>query len=152
MYPPLYKHGVCMITFPLDILIPSVSFHHGSVLIILLNWLLLPFSNIQVPLVGTFSVGVKPARMIYAGVGTALALQRGVEPTCWIPYGLFSHNHLHGRGFSVDILGSSQGGERWTFPFHPGECIFWSLNFSTWCHEFHWCLLPCIFISRFCRS
>ena len=152
MYPPLYKHGVCMITFPLDILIPSVSFHHGSVLIILLNWLLLPFSNIQVPLVGTFSVGVKPARMIYAGVGTALALQRGVEPTCWIPYGLFSHNHLHGRGILVGIIIISEVGERWTFPVHPGGGIFWSLNFSTWFHESHSCLISWIFAIRFCRS
>ena len=69
---------------------------NGSVLRILFNWLLCLSSNVRVPLVGEVSVGVKPVQMIHGGVGAHPALHRGVEPTCCIYYGLFSHTNSYG--------------------------------------------------------
>ena len=97
--------------FPLDILITSTYSHNVSALIILLNGLLFLFRNIRVPLVGAVSVGVKPVRMISGGFGSPPALYRGVEPTCCIYYGLFSHNHAYGRSIPLCIVGASWGGE-----------------------------------------
>ena len=83
---------------------------NGSAISILFNLMLCLFGNVRVPLVGAVSVGVKPASMISGGVDTPPALHRGVEPTCCLSYGLFSHTHLHARGLPVGILGASQGG------------------------------------------
>ena len=119
---------------------------------ILLNWVLFPFSNIWVPLVGSVSIGVKPVYIIFGGVGTPPTLHRGVEPTVCLSYGIFRNPHAYGRGLQFGILGASQGRERWTFPVHPGGCIFLSLDFSARWHEYHWCLFYWIFISRIFRS
>ena len=53
----------------MDILSNLVSSHHESALSILLNWMIFLLRNVQVPLVGAVSVGVKPARMVSRGVG-----------------------------------------------------------------------------------
>ena len=154
---PLRKHGShcpwrCLTVLPLDILITSASSHHGSMLSILLNRLICLFRNVWFPLVGAVYVGVKPIHMIFGGVGIPPALHRGVEPTCCLSYGLFSHTHMHGHGIPVCILGASQGGERWMFPVYPRGYNLWYQNLFTWCHESHWCLLSWIFIICFCRS
>ena len=145
-------HKISITPFPLVILISSGSFHHVSDLIILFNWLLLPFRNVRVLLVGAISVGVKPVRVISGGVVTPPELHRGVEPTCCLSYGLLGHTRVHGRGLPFGILIDSQGGEKRNFPVHPGGCIFWYLNLFTQCHESHWCLFSWIFISCFRRS
>ena len=87
-----------------------------------------PFSNSRVPCVGVVSIGMKPVCMISRGVGTPPEFHRGVEPTCYLSYDLFTHTPLHGHGMPVFILGASQGGEIWTFPFHTEGCILLSLN------------------------
>ena len=153
--PSLCKHGahwhcICLTLFTLSILVTSDSYHHGSALSILLNGLIWPFSNVQVPLIGAVSVGVKPVRIIFGVVGTPPEIHRGVETICWLSYGIFNHTHAYGHGIPVGIISASQGGERWTFLVHPGGCIFWSLNLSTWCHKSQWCLFYWIFISRLC--
>ena len=156
MNPPLCKHRAhChwryLTTFPLAILLTYASSHHGSAFSILLDWLFYPFSNARIPLVGAFSIVVKPVCIISGGFGAPPEIQRGIKPTCGISYGLFSHTHVHDRGLPVGIFGSSQRGERWTFLVHPGGCIFWSLHLFFWWHESHWCLFPWIFISSFFR-
>ena len=87
--PTIWKHVAhfhwrCLTTLPLDILITCAPYHCGSVLSILLNILLWPFRNVQVPLFGAVSVDVKPDRMISGWVGTTQDFHRGTEPTCCI--------------------------------------------------------------------
>ena len=74
--------------------------------------MLLPFYNVRVPIVGAVSIGVKPVRVIFGGVGTPPELHMGVEPTFYLYYGLFSNTHAYGRGLPVSIIGASQVGER----------------------------------------
>ena len=50
--------------------------------------------------------------MISVGFGTPPELHRGVEPTCCLYYGIFSHTHVHGYGLPVGILSASQGGKK----------------------------------------
>ena len=153
----LCKYGehcqwIYLTTLLLDFLVTSLSCHNGSEWIILLNWLLFPFSNFRVPLVQVVYIGVKPVRIISGGVGTPPAIHRGVEPICWISYGLFSHTNVHGCSPPIGILGVSKGLKSWKFTVHPGRCNFWSLIASTQCHKSHGCLFSWIFISCFCRS
>ena len=79
---------------------------------ILLNFLLCLFSNVRVPLVDEFPVGMKHFLMLFGGVGTPPALHRGVENICCLSYDLFRHTRSYGRDIPVGILGASQGGER----------------------------------------
>ena len=69
------------------------------------------FRNVRIPLVGEVSVGMKPVRMIFGGVGTPLALHRGVEPIYCLSYVLFSHTNVNGLVLPVGILGASEGEE-----------------------------------------
>ena len=81
-------------------------------MIILLNQIISPLRNVQVPLVGEVSVGVEPVRMISGGVGSPPTLHRGIYTTCCIYYGLFRDTHAYGRSLTPGIVGASQGWER----------------------------------------
>ena len=141
----------CLTYSILDTLGTPGTSHCLIVLGVLLN---LPFCTLYyvwVHIVGAVPVSVKPVWMISKQVSAPPALNRGVEPTCCLSYGLLCHTHLHGGGLPVGILLPSLAGKLGVFLVPPVRNI--PIMKNSFCHhEFHWRLFPRIFISRFCRS
>ena len=84
-------------------------------------------------------------------VSVTPALQRGIDPTCFLYYGLFCHTNVHCDSLPVSVIWANLTGKWGVFLFPPVRNI--SIMKSSSCsHESHWCLFPQIFISRLCRS
>ena len=60
--------------------------------------------HIWVHLVGAVTISVEPIGMVSSGISALPALQRGVDPTCCLSFGVFIHNHVHGGGLPVSVI------------------------------------------------
>ena len=105
----LCGHGMrcgwgCLIYSILDTLLNPAPSHFWIALGVLLNGTLWNLFHIRVHIFGSVPVGVEPVFMLFWGIISHPALQRGVEPTCCFSYGLFGHNHVHGGCLPVDII------------------------------------------------
>ena len=128
-----------------------VPSHFWLVLGILLNGLLYTIRNVWVHILCTGPVGVEPANMVSRWVGATLTIQWGVDLTCCLSDGIFGHNHTNRRGLLVGIIWVNQNDKWRLFLIRSARSIS-IIKFSFWGHEYHWRMLPCLFISWFSRS
>ena len=105
--------------------------HEKSCSLTLLNYvvhtlelIVFTFHNVWVHIVGGIHVGVKPVRMVYGKFSAIPALQRGIGPTCWLSYNLFSHTHTRGRGLPFGIIWVSWSGKARLFLIRPVRIIY----------------------------
>ena len=84
--------------------------------------------------------------MIYGGIIAPPALQRGINHTCCIHYGLFIHTHTHVHSLPFGIIWENWSGKWRVFLIQPLRIIPRFMKLSSWRHESHWHMLPWIFI------
>ena len=115
---------------------------------VLLKLPIFTFQNVQVRLVGAFTVCVEPVRVLSRWFSAPPELHV-LDHIFFLSYVLFSHAHTYLRGPPLTIVWSSQAGKWWIFLIHTVICISWPIYFSAWFHKYHWCLFPWVFISLF---
>ena len=141
----------CMTPSILDNMVNTVPYHCSLLLDILLNWLLCKFRNVWVHLVWKVPVGAEFFYIASGWVGAPPTLQRVFGPTCYLYYGLLGHTHTHGFRLPAGIIWLCRYG-KWRMFLIPPARIISIMKISSWGHEYHWCMLSCIFISWFFRS